>query len=332
VISNCAVSTPILSDLAGQGSSPDDFLQYPAFPALNSNPTGQLNAFLRGQQGIQLPVPSLHQWLADPGLLDPWQSAQIYFYYAGPAHPASWPVRNPAIAGLLALQYWFFYPYNYYPTAANPDLMNVAPIAGDVVNTDLHQGDWEHVTVLLDPKTLTPQWLYMARHSHEGQYYRWNSPLLTFDQGHPVIQAAIGGHPSYDAHCGERRRYISPLNGAVSDWVVCGSDRFAFRAATTPLVDIAQTPWACWKGHFGVATATEVSNGKPGEGSIQRAIDANYYVAGPRSPLWQAENGGLTADGYPHNNGFCAADANPAAPELAAIPSHLFDQKAGLAR
>ena len=197
------------------------------------------------------------------------------------------------------------------------------------MNTDLHQGDWEHVTVLLDPKTLAPRWLYMARHSHEGQYYPWNSPLLSFDQGHPVVQAAFGGHPSYDAHCRERRRFIQPLDGAVSDWVVCGSDRFAFRAATTPLVDIARAPWACWKGHFGVATPTEVGNARNGEGSVQRAIDANYFVAGPRSPLWQAENGRLTADGAPQNTGVCANNGDPAAPELAAMRSGLGAVLAG---
>ncbi len=189
VINKCAVSAPTLTDLQAQGSSPDDFLQYPAAPALDSDPTGQLGAFLRGQQGLQTPIRSLHQWLADPGLLDPWSSAQIYFYYSGPAHPSTWPSPNRDIpAGLLALEYWFFYPYNYYPTAATPDLMNDAPLAADLVNTDLHQGDWEHVTVLLDPKTLAPRWLYMARHSHEGQYYPWNSPLLSFDQGHPSFR------------------------------------------------------------------------------------------------------------------------------------------------
>ncbi len=150
----------------------------------------------------------------------------------------------------------------------------------------------------------------MARHSDEGEYYRWASPQLTFDDGHPIIQAAFGGHPSYDAHCGERRRYAHGPNGITGDWVVCGSGRYAFRAQTTPLVDLAQTPWACWQGHFGIATPTEIGAGQKNEGSIQRTIDSNYLVAGPRSPLTQAENRGV-----------CAGGGGPTAAEQEAIRS-----------
>jgi hypothetical protein len=320
--SGCAIGHPALTDLSRHDSAPGDYLEYPARPALDPDPTGQLNAFLRGQSGLQTPLPSLHAWLSDPGILDPWATGQVYFYYAGEARPSEWPARNTTIGrGLLALQYWFFYPYNYYPTLANRELMNEAPIAGDIANTDLHQGDWEHVTVLIDKKE-RPSWLYMARHSDEGEYFRWTSPRLTFDEGHPVVQAAIGGHPSYDAHCGPRLRFAHGLKGLVSDWPVCGSGRFAFRGASTPLVDIAKMPWSCWKGHFGVATRAEIANAKREEGSIQRTIRKYFLVAGPRSPLWQAENGHLASDGPPATNtGVCANGGNPEATELAAMRS-----------
>jgi hypothetical protein len=325
---------PTMADLAAPGSGADDFLEYPVSPPLTSEPGGQLAAFLRGESAGSGPIPTLRQRLTDPGLLDPWKTAQMYFYYAQNTNPATWPAPDPAIEGrFIALQYWFFYQYNYYPTVVDASLMNDAPVAGDLINTDLHQGDWEHITVLLDYKTQQPLWLYTARHSNEGQYYPWNSPLLTFDQGHVVVQAAFGGHPTYDAHCRESLRFAPALGiirGRVADWIVCGSGRFAFRWQTTPLVDIAKAPWACWKGHFGVATPTEIGAAKLNEGSIQRAIDANYDVAGPRSPLWQAENGRLGADQTaeagkppPTDHGVCAAGANPAAPELAAIKAGL---------
>jgi hypothetical protein len=316
----CSLEHPTLGDLSEQGSSAEDFLQFPAAPALSQDPTGQLDAFLRGQRGRSAPIPSLHERLADPGMLDPWASAQLYFFYAGAADPARWPARNGLIEkGLVGLQYWFFYPYNYYPTITS-SLMEQAPLEADVANTDLHQGDWEHVTVLIDPRTGQPKWLYMAHHSNEGEYFSWGSPRLTFDEGHPIVQAAYGGHPTYPASCGPRPRFANGLKGKVSDWLVCGAGRFAFRARTTPLVDIASTPWACWKGHFGVATASEVQAGKHNEDSVQLAIDSYYDVAGPRSPLWQAENGHLTADGENlPESGFCADGANPRAPELQAI-------------
>jgi hypothetical protein len=322
---------PALAELQTRGSGPDDFLEYPVSPPLTTGPEPQLAAFLGGQQAYPSGIPTLRQRLADPGLLDPWKTAQVYFYYAKNTTPATWPAPAPAIKGkFIALQYWFLYAYNYYPTVFDATLVNDAPDAGDLVNTDLHQGDWEHITVLLDAATKKPLWLYTARHSNEGQYYAWNSPLLTFDQGHPIVQAALGGHPTYDAHCRESLRFAPALpaliRGRVADWIVCGSGRLAFRWQSTPLVDIAKAPWACWEGHFGVATRTEIGNAKLTEGSIQRTIDANYDVAGPRSPLWQAENGRLAADQTakpgappPVDNGVCANDQNPAAPELTAI-------------
>ena len=132
--------------------------------------------------------------LASPRHVDPWKSAQVYVYDAGSRH-----LRREATGvsrrGLRALEYWFFYPYNYYPLAVSRALMATSPIGGDNTNGDLHEGDWEHVTVLLDPKTKRPRFLYLARHDGEGEALPWNSPLLHFDHGHPIVQAAYGGHP-----------------------------------------------------------------------------------------------------------------------------------------
>jgi hypothetical protein len=45
----------------------------------------------------------------------------------------------------------------------------------------------------------------------------------------------------------------------TADWLSCGSGRFAFRAATTPLVDVQAQPWACWPGYFGENAARQAS-------------------------------------------------------------------------
>jgi hypothetical protein len=179
--------------------------------------------------------------------------------------------------------------------------MEAGPIAADVANTDLHQGDWEHVVVLVERSSGKARWLYTARHANEGRFIPWDDSALQREGEHPVVQAAYGGHPTYPAGCGARPRFIEPLNGRVSDWLVCGPGRFAFRAARTPLVDLATRRWACWRGHFGA----------PSPNSTQQAAQSTnialhwagnelkkyVYVAGPRSPLWQAENGHLKADG-----------------------------------
>ncbi len=166
--------------------------------------------------------------------------------------------------------------------------MATSPITADLANTDLHEGDWEHVSVLLDPRTLAPRFLYLARHDQEGVTLPWDSSQLRFDDGHPIVQAAFGGHPSYPNGCGEHLRPI--LKNLGSDWLVCGSGRFAFRAETTPLVDLARASWACWPGHFGEATAEQVRDARRAESDPRRALAKYVLVAGPRSPLRQAEN------------------------------------------
>ena len=297
-----------LSSLTAAGSTASDYLRYPA--PRKSNPTNQFQAFERGQYVTTGP---LHHWLADPGVLDPWYTAQIYFYFEGSVNNfARWPVRDPNVPrDLIGLQYWFFYPYNYYPTVIGAGLMNDAPLAGDIFNTDLHQGDWEHVTVLLDPHTYRPVWLYMARHADEGQFVPWTSPYLAFDREHPIVQAAFGGHPSYSNSCGARPR--TKLKNLSNDWVVCGSARFAFRAATTPLVDLGRTTWGCWKGHFGEAAAGGRSDPNQFDRFFQ-GVRRLFFVDGPPSPLWQAENGDLT-----HNTGVCTG-AGPLVAERKAAP------------
>ena len=291
------VCPPGDASFSGPGAAASDYLQLPVALAGNHRPSGQFQAVLAGQSQSS---GTLAHWLADPGTLDPWHSAQLYFYYGGVVAPATWaalslqsPVRTP----LIALEYWFYYPFNYYPLVVDAGLMAGAPIAGDQFNVDLHQGDWEHVDVLLDPATGAPRWLFMARHSSEGQFVAWGSPSLPLDDGHPVIQAAFGGHPSYLPGCGARPRPIT--HDASSDWLACGSGRFAFRAATTPLVDVARTTWACWPGHFGEAsTRLEVDNAHHAENVID-SIRHFVFVAGPVSPLEQAENKGACAGGDP---------------------------------
>jgi hypothetical protein len=312
------ICSPTLTpaSLGGVGAHSSDYLQLPIALASDQSPSGQFQAFLKGQY---VSSGSLQHWLADPGVLDPWYTAQIYFYYAGPISSSQWPqqARDPNVpAGLVGLEYWFYYPFNYYPLVVNSNLMNEAPIAGDDENVDLHQGDWEHVVVLLDPDTLSPAWLYMARHSYEGQFIPWSSPQLTFDDGHLLLQAAFGGHPTYLPGCGARPRKVT--YDLTSDWLSCGSGRFAFRAATTPLVDIAQTPWACWPGHFGEASTKLEVNAANQPENIADSIKHFVFVAGPSSPLQQAENSGV-------------CKGNPRAAELAAVSACAVETSRGAA-
>jgi hypothetical protein len=294
VADKCTKQPPAVNDLSASGTA-DDYLDFPA--PLESNPTRQYLAFTRGQ-GIA--SDDALAWLSKPQSIKPWDTAQLYFFYAGSTDNQTRYKDLPK--GLIGLQYWFFYPYNYYPTRVERHLMLSLPLAGDKLNTDLHEGDWEHVVVLLDAATKKPRYLYLARHDIEGVTVPWDSPRLAFDGTHPIVQAAFGGHPSYDNTCIERPRAL--LHGQSSDWVVCGTDRYAFRANTTPLVDLATTSWACWPGHFGQATAAQRRNATLPDYDPRRWSSKVIQVAGPQSPLRQAENASV-----------CAGD--PLAPERA---------------
>lgn len=284
---NCDV-TP--ESLAASGASESDYLQLPVKLAENSNPTGQFEAFMRGQE---IAPGANARWLADPGVLEPWNTAQMYFYLADRIDAKNWPTptdETPDTSGMIGLEYWFYYPYNYYPTAVQARLMEQTPLAAVGKNFDLHQGDWEHIDVLLDAHTLKPKWLYLARHSFEGQFIPWLKGAIVLDEGHPVVQAAYGGHPTYSPGCGAQPR--ARVTTYLTDWLVCGSGRLAFKARSTPLVDLARVPWACWPGHFGEANASEVANAGVAEAVRDALNKLRGFVAGPAAPLRQAENKG----------------------------------------
>ena len=116
----------------------------------------------------------------------------------GAPERSEWTVYGHVFAtadGGLALQYWFFYPFNDFHRL------------GD------HEGDWEHVTVRLDA-ALRPIGAWYARHdvNAPGAWYAWRE--LEREGDHPVVLAARGSHASYadpgdvewyDAACPTRR-------------------------------------------------------------------------------------------------------------------------------
>ncbi|MBV8990141.1 MAG: hypothetical protein JOY58_09570 [Solirubrobacterales bacterium] len=248
-----------------------DFLEYPAGLA---DKAGQSGAFLRG---LGVSESEIDAWPASNLVNVAQGSAQIYFYDAGSG--CSYPGADTA--PYRALQYWFFYGLNYYPMTVDTTTMLADPLQADTADIDFHEGDWEHVTVLLDQHGpgYTPKYIWMARHSNEGVLIPWDQ-IQHDSSGHPVVYPAFGGHPSYP-DCGAHGRAL--FAAAVYDYVVCGPDLYTFNGSATPLVDLAHVSWSCWPGHFGTTVGTTgSSNADDPTGSI--------LVAGPPSPLRQAEN------------------------------------------
>jgi hypothetical protein len=73
-----------------------------------------------------------------------------------------------------------------------------------------------------------------------------------------------------------------------------------------------------------VVTPKSIQAASKKENSIARAIERYVLVPGPRSPLWQAENGHLEAEDEEHepkrkpDSGPCVSNGDPEGPELKA--------------
>lgn len=115
---------------------------------------------------------------------------RLYPYY-GRVWPADPEVRDSY--QYVALQYWFFYAFNDWRTRYN--------------GIDDHEGDWEHVTVILSREEygteLTPTYLVYSQHILPGAYLRraWDDPGVEKVQigqnEHPVAYVAAGSHAHY---------------------------------------------------------------------------------------------------------------------------------------
>jgi hypothetical protein len=264
------IADPVtLADLSASGSS-SAYLEYPARLA---DKAAQMRIFLRG---VGVPESQIDAWPTDLSKFVK-RSAQIYFYDAGTG--CEYGGRDTS--HYLALQYWFFYGLNYYPMTVDTAAMLEEPLRTDTVDIDFHEGDWEHITVLLEPhgSGYVPKFVWMARHSNEGRLYPW-AGIEHDSSGHPVIYPAFGGHPSYPS-CGAHARAL--LAAAVYDYVVCRPGLYTLQAEDTRLVDLAHVGWACWPGYFGTTVGTT------GSGDADDPT-GQILVAGPRSPLRQAEN------------------------------------------
>lgn len=268
----CRIRDPTNRSFGSLGSS-SEYIRFPT-PIDDVQDT-----FLGSAEALGVPAKVAREWPFHLAAIDPFATAQIYFYYLARTRSHSYP---GAPKGLISLEYWFFYPLNYFPTVRTPLRALSDPIGSTIGNSDYHQGDLEHVAVLLDPRTMRPRYLWMARHSGEGQLYRWHSSKVQWDGDHATIYAALGSHASY-ARCGIQRRAVT--YSFINDYVICiPHATYGFLYSTTPLVDLRHTTWGCWRGHLGEA----------GRGLVQGSFGfVPYETAGPFSPLYQQENFGI---------------------------------------
>lgn len=230
---------------AGPGSA---FIDYPAG---NTDRGAQHAAFARALGR------------SAPGTL-----ARMYYYVTG---------RDPERP--ISLQYWFYYPFNYLP------VHGPGPLSGATLrNVDLHEGDFEGMGILLSAHEHRPVYVWMPRHTEEGERFVWNEGILERHDTHPVGYVARGSHATYES-CGRKYRTSSAspdLLDVVPDDVFSCSPGDAYELGSgIGTVNLARTWWACWPGHFGNAPGWVAEGGKVNEAR------GNIEADGPRSPLFQ---------------------------------------------
>jgi hypothetical protein len=245
---------PTVDDIS-HGGTASEYLDYPA------SLVSAQDEFYSFAPVLGIADSVAQRWREDPDALLPQRSAQMYFYYSTRrAYP-----KLPSKA--ITLQYWFYYPFNYFPKSIrSPFQLFSDPAAGTMKNLDYHQGDFEHVAVVLDPAS-GKRYVWMARHA-TGKAFSWDDRKLQKVGDHPVIYAAFGSHASFNS-CGTKYRFI-----LGSDYVSCEpAQHFTFEPTSTPLVDLGHVTWSCWRGHFGTV---------PKKAGLR-------LVAGPRTPLRQQD-------------------------------------------
>lgn len=221
---------------------------YLDYPADNDDSGAQHDAFVRAL-----------------GRNAPGFRARMYYYVTG---------RDPERP--VSLQYWFYYPYNYLPVHLP------GPFSGTAfANVDLHEGDFEGMGILLSARKHLPVYVWMPRHTEEGERFVWSEGMLKRNDSHPVGYVARGSHATYES-CGRKFRtaYASGhLIDIPDDNVSCG-DTYPLGSGIDA-INLARTWWACWPGHFG--NAPDYGAGGGIFGQVRSQFDAD----GPRSPLFQ---------------------------------------------
>ncbi len=187
----------------------------------------------------------------------PGTAARIYYYVTG---------RDPDRP--VTLQYWFYYPFNYLEARS--------PFGLASVNTDLHEGDIEGMSILLSAHKRQPVYVWMPRHRDEGERFTWNEGALQRSGTHPIGFAAKGSHATYES-CGRKYRSANVDGHNINipdDYFSCRPSAGYELGATIPALDLARTWWACWPGHLGYAPHLS-------------SPWSEFHADGPTSPLYQ---------------------------------------------
>jgi hypothetical protein len=121
----------------------------------------------------------LNQRACDPSV----GVASLECYAATPPGPATVYARHARAGNRIVLQYWLFYAYNFWSGQFPPS---------DYL-WQVHEGDWEAITILLSPAG-TPLLAGYSQHC-SGKRRAWSRVAK---QGtHPLVYVALGSHSNW---------------------------------------------------------------------------------------------------------------------------------------
>lgn len=159
--------------------------------------------------------------------------------------------------GAHEITYYLFYAYNDGPPEG----------IGEVQN---HEGDWERVTIQLDPDTNLP--LEMRYSAHEGDNTLRTGSGIPMEDGRPVVFVGKGSHASYP----EPGQWHTEGPG-VHDYT--SDDGIRFDLSTRPATDVTTQPWYGGYVQWGErGSSSEIPEGLPWVGAL------NGVTSGPTGP------------------------------------------------
>ena len=199
-------------------------------------------------------------------------AATACYVAAQAAHPSPAVAYGAALRrrNRIELQYWIWYPWDVYsPTVPPGELWQV------------HEGDWESVSVIVDPNG-TPLHVGYSQHS-EGVRRAWKAAPK---QGtRPLAYVALGSHANYPTAGAQ------PFDPRVVDSLFISVIRQnggrpvdhtgRGRVVRPTLVRVTATspPWMAFAGGFGEDGYLRVPNGQP----------ASYGATGPKGPAFHEQ-------------------------------------------
>jgi hypothetical protein len=181
----------------------------------------------------------------------------------------------------IVLQYWLFYAYNVYsPTVPAGDIWQV------------HEGDWESVSVLLDASG-KPLMVGLSRHC-EGTRRDWAK--VPKRGTHPLVYVGLGSHSNFfrpGSYAIQPRCFTPQVIAIIKAYGSAPVDHAAEGRAVRPtLVRVtASTPgWMTFAGTWGADAYIHFPNNEP-----------ILYGTSPRGPAFHAQWRSPVADvlGWP---------------------------------